>query len=404
MHVGNSPFFQRPSAKAMEGGLTKAQAQLKKLHQDIQNEVPNMATFVGFAAKDMIGTTSGQLSNINFKIEPDEMYASWIGEALGVGVSGGFVMLLDKEEVLWTLFKGWKVYRNYLQQTPNLKDKQIETWNGKWLTHVFSDSYNPEEPTENFELGEEEVLGKLAITTQRWSKVVFALAKKYPTQDITAYAYNLSQTNTTLGFINLRLPEVRHMWEWRNKTFINRKESALTEKEISQLEPYYNFKGACKLGTIGLKALEPDKLRDFLPAPFGRNKDYKFSDESSYTQFQIYKLWIIAMLNKTELLDLAAQVATAIGEYENQNKAEGRGTNKASQDVKKIREAKNLKEFIESLTDLLEKTPGYASTFKQVVKDVLALPLDQFPLFITLIRFEYQYQKSNSNSQLKINL
>lgn len=392
MHVGNSPFFQKPSAKAMEGGLTKAQAQLKKLHQDIQSEAPNMAIFVGYAAKDMNGTTSGQLSNIDFKIDAEEMYASWIGEALGIGVSGGFVMLLDKEEVLWALFEGWKVYRKFLFQTPELKDRQIETWNGNWLVHAFSKDYNPEEPTENFIFEPESVLGKLAITTQSWSKVLFTLTKKYPKAVVTAYAYNLSQTNTTLGFVNLYLPEVNRMHEWRDKVFFEKKENIIKEKEIDQLETYYNFKGACKLGTIGLKALEPDKLRDFMPLPYGRGKDYKFSDVSSYTLFQIYKIWIIAMLNKTELLNLATKTAGALCQYEQKSQEGGRGTTKHSQLTEEIRNAPSLVKFLDKLNDLLNKYgDNNLPLNREDIKEVINLPSDRFPLFQTLIKLEYTF-------------
>jgi hypothetical protein len=396
MHVSNSPFFQKPSAKAMEGGLTKSEAQLKKLHQDIALETPNMAIFVGYAAKDIFGTTSGQMSSMNYTIDAEEMYASWIGEALGVGISGGFVILIDKEEVLWSLFEGWVVYRRFLSQTLNLKDKQIETWNGRWLTHRLSSKYNAEEPTDGFSFEPENVLGKLAITTQKWSEVLFALALKYPSQELVAYAYNLSQTNTTLGFVKLFLHEVHKPFEWRDKLFINEEKTILNDEQIMSLETYYNFKGACKFGTIGLKALEPDKLREFMPVPFGRGKEYKFSDEASHTQFQIFKIWIMAMLNKKELLQLAGRVAKALVDYEATHKLTGRGTTKVSEETKQILEAKTQKGFFDSLTDLLAKAPENNTAFREVVTEVLTMPIDSFPLFITLIRFEHTSQKINN--------
>jgi hypothetical protein len=398
MHVSNSPFFQKPSAKALEGGLTKSQAQLKKLHQDIQTEPPNMAIYVGYGAKDVFGTTSGQISSINYSIDGEEMYASWIGEALGIGVNGGFVMLIDKEDVLWSLYEGWSVYREFLSQTPNLKDKQIETWNGRWLVHRLSDRYNLEEPTEGFSFEPENVLGKLAITTQKWSEVLFVLSLKYPSEELVAYAYNLSQTNTTLGFVKLFLHEVHKPFEWRDKSFLNEAESILSDEQIISLETYYNFKSACKFGTIGLKALEPDKLREFMPIPFGRGKEYKFSDEASYTQFQIFKIWIMAMLNKKELLQLAARVAKALVDYESENKSSNRGKTTISEEAKKILEAKTQKGFFDSLTDLLEKTPENNSAFREVVSEVLSMPIDSFPLFITLIRFEHTSQKITNPS------
>jgi len=415
MHVSNSPFFQKPSAKAMEGGLTKSQAQLKKLHSDILVEEPNMAIFVGYAAKDMEGTTSGQLTNIDFKIDPEEMYASWIGEALGMGVSGGFVILLGMDEVLWALFEGWKIYRKYLQQTPNLKDRQIETWNGKWITHFFSDKYNPAEPNEQFELGTDQVLGKLAITTQKWSEVIFALSKKFPTQEPLIYGYNLSRTNTTLGFIKIYLPDVEKMFEFRDKIFLNKKDAVLTDDEISRLQTYYNFKGACKLGTIGLKALEPGKLRDFMPPPFGKGDDYKFSDENSYKQYELYKIWIIAMLNKIELNELAAKVAQALWDFERnakeielddadeitsladvaqKMKAKDRGKTGKAKLTDNVRSALSLVKFIDALNAVMEKGNVETDVFLLAKEEALKMPMDLFPLFISLIKFEYTYIKS----------
>lgn len=80
-----------------------------------------MSIFVGYAAKDMEGTTSGQISEVQTFIDRNEMYASWIGEALAIGVSGGFAILLDEPDILWQLFCGWKYYRKYLNKHPMSK-------------------------------------------------------------------------------------------------------------------------------------------------------------------------------------------------------------------------------------------------------------------------------------------
>jgi len=317
-------------------------------------------------------------------------------------------MLIDQPEVIMTLFGGWKLYRQYLQQTPSVKDKQIETWNGHWLNHAFSRKYNPEDPWENFRPETNEVQGKVAIPTQPWASVVFSLARKYPKQEITAYCYNLSQTNTTLGFINLQLPKVRKMHQLRNEIFIRTSETVLGEEQINQLQTHFLFNEACKLGVIGLKALEPKDLRKYMPKGtfiYAQGKDFKFSDETSFYTYQLYKLWITAMLNKIELLELAAKVAKALVEYETpkKDKEENRGKTTASRLTIETRESKNLKDFIAKLTELLEKMPEKAETFISVVQETLALPSDSFPLFITLVRFEYQYQKSQPNiSQTKL--
>ncbi|MEN7548054.1 hypothetical protein AAG747_09040 [Rapidithrix thailandica] len=396
MHVGNSPFFQKPKEADVKKYGSKSLAQLNNLQSNIANDEPNMAIFVGYAAKDLQGTTSGQLSSIQLQIDSDEMYASWIGEALAIGVSGGFIMLIDKEEVLWNLYEGWRYYRQYLTQTPNVKDKQIETWNGHWLCHVLDRNYNPDDKWENFQLETTNVQGNVAVPTNSWSKVVFALSKKYPSQVITSYAYNLSQTNTTLGFINLYLPEVRTMYALRDAIFLHKEESILKDKQIEGLQTFFNFKSACKLGTIGLKALEPDKLRSYMPkgsVPFAQGKDFKFKDETSYYDYQLYKLWITAMLNKTELLDLASQAAEALLAFE---KTAEKGKTVFSRLVDEVKTASNIRVFIDKITEVLDHSSTNASVFKNVVEQIVKMPTDNFPLFITLIRFEYQYQKSQN--------
>ncbi|MHA4812072.1 hypothetical protein ACX0G9_28505 [Flavitalea flava] len=399
MHVSNSPFFQKPSQKAIETGISIPQLQLQKLHADIGSEAPNMAIFVGYAAKDLEGTTSGQLTSIDFNITPDEMYASWIGEALAIGVSGGLVMLIDNKDVLWSLFGGWIHYRNFLSQTPNVKDKQIETWNGQWLCHIFSRNYDRNNPFLNFKIETVEVQGNIAIPTQAWSKVVFSLVKGIRQPYITAYIYSLSQTNTTLGFINIYLGEVNKMYELRDKLFIQEKETVLNDKEIEELSVFFNFKTACKQGTIGLKSIEPDKLRDYMPKGtviYAKGNEYKLNSEQSYFNFQLYKLWITAMLNKTELLDLAGQTAKALVTLENDRKLDSRGkTGGLTQDSKEIRESRTVRDFIDLLTKLLEQSPANTELFKSIVEEVVKMPVDNFPLFVTLIRFEYVYQKQN---------
>jgi len=396
MHVSNSPFFQKPRDEDVKKYGGKSWAQFNNLQKKLASNVPSGAVFVGYAAEEIQATTSGQLTSIDFGIDAEEMYASWIGEALGIGVSGGFVMLLSEPDILWSLYQGWQYYRQYLQQTPNLKDKQIETWNGHWLYHSFAGSYDADDPWQNLSIETSEVLGSVAIPTNLWSKVVFALSRKYPDQTLTAYAYNLSQTNTTLGFINLYLPEVRKMYEFRDAIFLSAQTSILNDKQIERLQTFFNFKGACKMGAIGLKALEPAHLRTYMPkgsVPFAQGKDFKFSNEDSFLDYQLYKLWIIAMLNKTELLELASLMAQALRTFETPA-ANNRGITEKARLAEELRTASNLKTFIDKTTEMLQTNPENADTFRQVVMQVLKMPADSFPLFATLIRFEYQYLKS----------
>lgn len=397
MHVGNSPFFQKPKEEDVVKHGSKALTQFFNFRKKINKGVPSGDIYVGFGAEEIQATSSGQLTSIDFKTSSEDMYASWIGEALGIGVNGGFVMLINEELILLALFNGWKQYRKYLQQTPNVKDKQIETWNGNWLNHSFQKDFDSNNPMDDFKVEFTEIEGKLGISTQKWSKIIFSLSKKYGSKTITSYCYNLSQTNTTLGFINIYLPEILRFYELRNKVFINEHENNLSSEEIEKLETFFNFKSACKSGTIGLKSLEPSKLREFMAkgsADYAQGKDYKFSDKNSYTIYSLYKLWIIAMLNKTELLKLASDCANALIQIEGNNDKSNRGKTDKAQESANIRGAKNLREFIENLTQILDK--DNAETFKEVVDQVVKMPADNFPLFITLIRFEYSYKKNKN--------
>ena len=396
MHVGNSPFFQKPREEDVKLYGSKSKAQYQNFVNEVESGgAPSGAIYVGYAAKEMTATSTGQLTSMNFHTSSEDIYASWIGEALGIGVSGGLVMLIDKPEILLNIFEGWKQYRTYLQQTPKLKDKQIETWNGHWLCHSFSKKYDKNDPMRGFNVEIEEVLGKMAIPTQAWIKVVFTLSQKFHQDEMmTVYAYNLSQTNTTLGFINIYLHEVRKPYELRDKIFLNQTDVILEDKQIENLETFYNFRNACKMGTIGLRALEPAKLREFMPkgsVDYAQGKDFKFTDENSKINYSLYKLWIVAMLNKSEFLQLAADVAKSLLEYENKDKSENRGKTNKSEDVKKVKEAKNIRTFIDAITEIINDN-NVEPLYKVSTNAYLDLNSDTFPLFITLIRLEYAYQ------------
>lgn len=403
MHVGNSPFFQKPRDEDVKLHGGKSLAQLNNLRKKVDSGVPSGSMYVGFGAEEVQATSSGQLTSMDFKIDEEEIYASWSGEAFGIGVSGAFVMLIDKEAILLSLFQGWQYYRKYVEQTPKLKDKQIETWNGQWITHAFSKKFDSDNPLDNFQVETTEVLGKLAIPTQKWSQVLFSLSRKYPNKTLTVYAYSLSQTNTTLGFINIYVPEILRLYELRDKIFINQTDVILKDEEIEKLETFFNFKSACKFGTIGLKALEPAKIREFMPkgsVAFAQGNDFKFSDENSFLFFQLYKLWIIAMLNKTELLKLASDVAKGLIDSEASQSTREQTKKVGSQTSKDLMESKTIKTFIDGLAPIMTQENAHA--FKSVVEEILKMPSDNFPLFATLIRFEYNFQKINSSKQAKL--
>lgn len=85
----------------------------KKIKKTDKSEA-DMSIARGYASLDIAAPTSGQVTNLKLPNSQEESYASWIGDALGVGVQGGFSILFSKKEILLDIFEGWKLYRKCL--------------------------------------------------------------------------------------------------------------------------------------------------------------------------------------------------------------------------------------------------------------------------------------------------
>src|SRR5690606_28694530 len=118
--------------------------------------------------------------------------------------------------ILLSIFKGWEVYSNFLEQTPDLKDKQIETWNGNYIYLILQSTTKK---INTSEIDTAITLGKLAIQTVEWTKLVFLMSKVIKNQQISVYCYSLSQTNQTLGFLNIYLKDFNELYELRDEFF-----------------------------------------------------------------------------------------------------------------------------------------------------------------------------------------
>lgn len=396
MHVHGSTFFQKVSTKETSE-KRESIIRLNRLMDDVNNRKLSASTYVGFAAEGAEGVTSGQVSSLNREINDDELYSSWIGAGLAIGLKDRFSVLIDNDNILWSIYEGWSYYRQFLNQTPNVKDKEIDFWNTIWLLNKISGDYNEKNPMDSLIIETESSLGQTRIKKKNWSEMVFFLTKYLPGQKvITVSAFKFDKTNTSLGFINIFLSEIHEMYELRDQLFIDESTSILEDRQIQELETFYNFRSACQQGTIGLKALEPAKLRDYMPRGsilWAKGQEFKFKDEESYFNYQLYKLWIMAVLNKKELLELASNTALTLTKLEAKDE---RGKKVLSTLSSEVRESKNLRYFIENLSKVILEIPNEADALKQTVEEVLKMPADNFPLFITLIRFEYNYQISKN--------
>ena len=144
MTAGNSPL-ENPKLswddmiKGKKPFETPEQRKIRfeKLIKKIEESEADASIARGYASLDVTATTSGQVTDLKLPNSQEEIYTSWIGDALGIGVQGGFSILFSNKEILLDIFEGWKLYRTSLNETTMLKGNQINTWNGQWLSHYY---------------------------------------------------------------------------------------------------------------------------------------------------------------------------------------------------------------------------------------------------------------------------
>lgn len=390
-YVNNSKFDQAYKQKKKRPlTLEIIKEEWAKQHDRIQNTDPESSFFLGGAAAEASAGTSGQVTDLVLPITEHEVYASWVGAALGVGVSGGLNVLVDSDEVLLALYEGWYRYREYLTQTPNLKPHQVNTWNGYWLTNVFDDRFDSQYPYANKmpEIATDAKEGSASLETTSWVKFIFALAEKMPKQALNTYVYSLSKMNVTVGFVSMELPAVRFLNELYQK--ISRDSGILSTDSLDTLyDTAFGFQRACELGKIGIPALEPKQLREYMPGGRSANKPFKppkDQDDPIIITYNIYQTWIIAMLNNQQLIDLTTKVAATLHDFASQG---DRSKKTYSRSVEELLKSPNRKGFIEHLAKMTAESPDKSTLFDEVGDTVILMPATDFPLFMALLKLKY---------------
>jgi hypothetical protein len=390
INVSNSSFFQPVKESELVNGITKSRAQLQRLHKTIESKTPDGSSMVGYAAGGQDGTTSGQVStSVKTPLSKDDVYASWIGAGFGVYAGEKLSFYLDEPDVLWAIFSGWIAYRSFLTQTPGLKGNQIETWNGRWLCRIFQ---------KNYLLGEVFIpptklnpTKDMALDAADWPEIVLALCRKFGNLDLTVNAYGFGSTNITAGFVPIRLREIQKLYEVRDHLF---GKSELAEEYPNWLDLLYEtelgFRRACERGQIGLLAFEPADIRKHIKD--SQNQKLATAKEARF-HFIIYQIWITAMLNNTELYQLAVEAAKAFQLFE---EAAEKGKSTRANAVKSLFEASSKKDYLNQLADIVKEDGTTAAVLERVADTIWHLPTDKFPLFAALIRFQYFRQRASN--------
>lgn len=408
MHVHGSPFFQPAYAKLAEKENipipTYRKEKFEESIEDIKSGkiTPHGGIGVGFMAGGVMETTSGQVSSIDLNLAGDNILYSWFGGALGIGFGGGYDFLFSNKELQWFIFNGWKFYRKFLDQTLKAKGRQIETWNGLWLTFGLEHKNDLEKAYQTTVDKISNYTGKVGkyirLNRPNWSDQVFALAKHLESDQIRelVYGYGYGQMNTTLGFLYIELGKVKYMPDIFEQLIDQDPE--LKRSQIKKLEEVYqtqfSLEKAATLGGIGVKSLKPKDLYKYTAGDVRDNAKNapKLDKEEKRLTFITYLTWIQAMLNNEDTLKLSEEVAEALIQFEGR---ENRLRTRIKQ-VEGLWESRNRQQLIDGLTEILDEDASSSETINKTVEQLMtSIPQDMFKLFLTLVKFKYHYYQSN---------
>lgn len=395
--VTNSPFVQMKTGQKPEN-LTVSERfeKLDNLSEKAENSEPDASFALGFPASELkeFASTSGLVSDLQIPTTPDDIYLSWIGSGLGVGVAGGFSILYDDAKITLQTFEGWKVYRKYLEDDglDKLRGNQINTWNGQWLKY----SLDADEFREDFdftELTNQKIFDVSAtlveVNTVNWSELFFSLSQLYPNGELTGYVYGFGQTNKTIGFIPFYLKSGSRIIDIYRQLFgeLN------TDKKRFEALFGMHIKRACELGSIGLQALRPDGITKYM----GDEKNISFKKEEDTFNYYAYKTWLIAMLskNKEEITDYTLELAETFLAYRNQGSKNDRKTL-----LETMFSVKTKKSFLQYLTEMIDGFEKEEDRIKlrDFRNETHLMTNEEFEYFHILLKFDYAFvEKNNKN-------
>ncbi len=419
MWAQNSPFVQGISKKKPFFQPEERLENLAQFHEKVERGERDASIAIGYPASEVkeYATTSGLVTDIEFPLTEEEVYLSWIGGTLSLGVSGGYALLFDNPEITYATFEGWKIYRKYLNDPvlDKLRPNQITTWNGQWLAYKYGKRFR-----EDFDFNQLKSQGifsisedKIEADTIEWSKLFFSLSHRFPSEALTAYVFALGQTNKTVGFIPFKLKNGRRIHEIYQQLF--GEENYRTNQ--ADFETLYgkHIKRACELGNIGLQALEPKNLAKYFANDSNlklvkptiqpkrgeseedfqkRRSDTLRKDEENVITFRTYKTWLIAMIskNKTEISDYTRDIAAALVKY----REGARKRDRTNLLEKKLFATRRKTEFLEALIEIVKDDSvdiEIVEKMKSLRDRVHFMSQEDFTYFVLLLKFDYAYQE-----------
>jgi len=417
----NSPFVQMK--KGQKPHLLSAEERREKLNDFLikaKTETPDSSFAIGFPASELkeFATTSGLVSDLEISADESDIYYSWIGSGLGIGVSGGVCIFFSEPDILLKIFEGWSVYRKFLNDETLKKfaPNKINSWNGQWLNYVYDKKYKDNfdfVSLDNQRIFKHEKSGAILIETIRWSKLFFNISRKFPDKTLMGYVYSLGQTNKTFGFFPFHFKQAQTIIHFYKLLFGENK--AIRDRAAYENLYGAHIKRACELGSIGLHALQPAGLKKYFKE--GKKPDFKKSnvapkkgegeneyrirsenaslkDNEKVILFRTYKTWLVAMItkNKEEMVDYTRDVAVALHSYR------AKATRNVAKNLieNELLVAKSKKKFIDALVEIVKDADkDHLETYKELKNRVHLMTSEDFGYFVVLLRFDYVYEERN---------
>ncbi len=338
----------------------------------------NGSLAIGFPAAMDTAPTSGQVSNISFDFSAEEVYLSWIGSSFSLNF-GGYSVSLYNKKILLDIFEGWKHYRKVVDKNKKLEGKHIDTWNTLWLSHRYSKSFKAEKPFANFSPFEIKD-GQMVEKSPSWIEalVMISMNEDIGNYHMMSYVYKLGKTNKTIGFLPLYIEQIKRPYELYQRLFKHK-----PPKSLFSLWDAYGFKKKCECGIIDLRALEPQSLKQYVE----NGKEIKSAkDESQAIKFNIYKCWLLAMLNNDELWEKSIEFAKMFDKYLEKNPKK---TTQRKNSVEKLLSSKDKLSIVQIATEMLDEE-SISLQLQEFVKTIHMMKPDNLKYFMTLIKFQKQ--------------
>ncbi len=432
MQVTNSDFFQNYTKQAEEKGIPLPIYRRSILHEKISIidsnhqgkridpdayqliNVKKTYTLSGaIAVGYWAGERGGQVSDLKQDPNSEEIYCSWIGAGLSLGFGGGFDFLIEDPVILWHTYLGWPYYRMLIEETPELKGRQIEGWNGIWFTYG--------------QIGNENAAASWASVSRKlsecikdgtpkmlerpdWPQQLFSLSACQAlksTDQFVAQGFSMGDTNKTLGFVPIMLPEVRtlgDMWEY----LLGLNNELYSDQAAMQIEKHlkleYSLTQAVQTGGLGLRALAPKDVALIMGQSSKTDKNTLEQLEkiaAKNKNLYLYQLtWILSMAqitlpNNEELLEIAELFSKELESYSNRGTDKDSTASEKENNIKALFDATHKAAFIRALAVIIgDRRDEPAEIYNRIKQMVTVLPMDHYRLFVAVLRCSYVYCKS----------